>query len=32
MPLKNGIQLAVDEINAAGGVNGMKLEFQMEDD
>ena len=30
--VKNGIQLAVDEINAAGGVNGMKLEFQMEDD
>lgn len=30
--VKNGAQLAVDEINAAGGVNGMKLEFRMEDD
>ncbi len=30
--VKNGAQLAVDEINAAGGVNGMKLEFQMEND
>ncbi|MGN0553792.1 MAG: ABC transporter substrate-binding protein, partial [Oscillospiraceae bacterium] len=25
--VKNGIQLAVDEINAAGGVNGIKLEL-----
>lgn len=30
--VKNGAQLAVDEINAAGGVNGIKLEFKLEDD
>lgn len=30
--VKNGAQLAVDEINAAGGVNGIKLDFEMEDD
>jgi len=30
--VKNGAQLAVDEINAAGGVNGMKLELLFEDD
>lgn len=30
--VENGIMLAVDEINAAGGVNGMKLEFSMQDD
>ncbi len=30
--VKNGAQLAVDEINAAGGVNGYKLNFQMYDD
>ena len=30
--VKNGIQLAVDEINAAGGVNGMKLELDFQDD
>lgn len=30
--VKNGAQLAVDEINAAGGVNGMTLEFLFEDD
>jgi branched-chain amino acid transport system substrate-binding protein len=29
---KNGIQLAVDEINAAGGVNGKKIELVVEDD
>ena len=29
---KNGIQLAVDEINEAGGVNGMKLELNFQDD
>lgn len=29
---KNGIQLAFDEINAAGGVNGKKLEMVFEDD
>lgn len=30
--VKNGAQLAVDEINAAGGVNGIKLEFDLQDD
>ncbi len=30
--VKNGAQLAVDEINEAGGINGVKLEFKMEDD
>lgn len=29
---KNGIQLAVDEINAAGGINGKKIELIVEDD
>ncbi len=28
----NAAQLATDEINAAGGVNGMQIEFQFEDD
>lgn len=30
--VENGIQLAVDEINEAGGINGAKIEFKMEDD
>lgn len=30
--VKNGAQLAVDEINAAGGVNGVKLELNAQDD
>lgn len=30
--VENGIQLAVDEINAEGGINGIKIEFKMEDD
>lgn len=30
--VKNGIQLAVDEINAAGGVNGMQLVLDFQDD
>lgn len=30
--VKNGAQLAVDEINKAGGVNGMKLELNFQDD
>ena len=30
--VNNGIQLAVDEINAAGGVNGIKLELNFQDD
>ncbi len=29
--VKNGAQIAVDEINAAGGVNGMKFELAFED-
>lgn len=30
--VKNGAQLAVDEINAAGGVNGITLELNFQDD
>lgn len=30
--VKNGAQLAVEEINKAGGVNGYKLKFEMYDD
>lgn len=30
--VKNGAQIAVDEINEAGGVNGMKFELLFEDD
>lgn len=30
--VRQGIQLAVDEINAAGGVNGIKLELNFQDD
>ena len=30
--VKNGAQLAVNEINATGGVNGMKLELNFQDD
>ena len=30
--VRNGIQIAVDEINAAGGVNGFKVDFKFEDD
>lgn len=30
--VKNGCQVAVDEINAAGGANGKKLELLFEDD
>lgn len=30
--VQNGAQLAVDEINAAGGVNGYKLELNFQDD
>lgn len=32
LSVKNGAQIAVDEINAAGGVNGMKFELVFEDD
>lgn len=30
--VQNGAQLAVDEINAAGGLNGVKFKFDMKDD
>lgn len=30
--VKNGAELAINEINEAGGINGVKLEFRMEDD
>ena len=30
--VQHGAQLAVDEINAAGGLNGIKLSFEMKDD
>ena len=30
--VKNGAQLAVDEINAAGGINGSQIAFTFEDD
>ena len=30
--VKNGIQLAVDEINANGGIGGKKIEYKFEDD
>ena len=28
----NGVQIAVDEINAAGGINGYQIEYRFEDD
>lgn len=30
--VKNGAQIAVDEINAAGGINGVQVEFNFQDD
>ena len=30
--MRNGAQIAVDEINALGGINGWQIEFYMEDD
>ena len=30
--VKNGVSIAVDEINKAGGINGYKIEFSFEDD
>ena len=30
--VKNGAQIAVDEINAAGGINGKQIEYSFEDD
>lgn len=32
LAVKNGAQLAVDEINAAGGINGIMLELNYQDD
>lgn len=32
LAVKNGAQLAIDEINAAGGVNGVQLAFNFQDD
>jgi len=32
LAVMNAANLAVDEINAAGGINGMQVEFQFEDD
>lgn len=32
MAVMNAANLAVDEINAAGGINGMQIEFRFEDD
>ncbi len=32
LAVQRGAQIAVDEINAAGGINGMTVEFNMEDD
>jgi ABC-type branched-subunit amino acid transport system substrate-binding protein len=31
VPVRNGMQMAVDEINAAGGINGHKLSLVVED-
>ena len=30
--VKNGAQIAIDEINEAGGINGYKIEYKFEDD
>ena len=30
--VKNGAQIAVDEINEAGGINGYQIEYKFEDD
>lgn len=30
--VKNGAELAIDEINAAGGINGVQIEYKAEDD
>ena len=30
--VKNGIQIAIDEINANGGINGYKVDYRFEDD
>src|SRR6195256_6941936 len=31
VPVSNGMQMAVEEINAAGGINGRKLKLILED-
>ena len=30
--VQNGIQIAVDEINAAGGINGYQIDYDFQDD
>lgn len=30
--VKNGIQIAIDEINEAGGINGVQIEYNFQDD
>ena len=32
LAVKNGAQIAIDEINEAGGINGYQIEYQFEDD
>ena len=32
LAVQNGAQIAVDEINAAGGINGVQIEFDYQDD
>ena len=32
LAVKNGIQIAVDEINEAGGINGYQIDYKFEDD
>lgn len=32
MAVQHGTELAVNEINAAGGINGYQIEFQFQDD
>ena len=32
LAIKNGAQIAIDEINASGGINGYKVEYRFEDD
>ena len=32
LAVKNGAQIAVDEINADGGINGYQIEFNFQDD
>lgn len=32
LAVKNGAQIAIDEINAAGGINGCQIEYKFEDD